>query len=112
MDNPEQIFMCRLAMALGKTLGEIAAMPVSEFATWCAFYQLEPWGCHVEDQRSAYMLSLFYQANSKPGTPLPTFYQRWPEEEKVEKQPEGNLHTKIKGFFAAYTERQNRKKQV
>lgn len=108
MANPERLFMCRLAMGLGKTLGEIATMPMSELTTWYAFYQLEPWGCDVEDQRSSYALSLFYQANAKPGTPVPTFYDRWKIKEEAKPEPEANLHTKIKGFFAAYTQRQNK----
>ena len=108
MDNPERLFACRLAMALGKTLGEIATMPLSELTTWYAFYQLEPWGCDVEDQRSAYMLSLFYQANAKPGSQVPVFYKRWPEEKAIA-EVDKEQHIKIKGFFAAYTERQNKK---
>lgn len=108
MDNPERLFACRLALALGKSLSEIAAMPMSEMTTWYAFYQLEPWGCAVDDERSANMLSLFYSANSKPGAPIPTFYKRWPEEKKVETEPDSNLHIKIKGFFAAYAERQKK----
>ncbi len=74
-----------------------------------AYYGLEPWGCPVEDERSANAMTLFYMANSKQGTTVPKFYQRWPEEEKVEPQTDANLHVKIKGFFAAYTERQNKK---
>lgn len=103
--------MCRLALALGKTLSEIAAMDMSEMVTWYAYYQLEPWGCPVEDERSSNMMTLFYMANSKQGTPVPTFYERWPKEKKSEPtEPDSNLHIKIKGFFSAYTERQKKAK--
>lgn len=111
MANPERLFICRLALALGKSLSEIASMPMQEMIIWAAFYQLEPWGCPVEDQRSAHMLNLFYQANSKPGTPVPTFYNRWPEETQDEEpQSENNLHIKVKGFFSAYTDHQKKAK--
>lgn len=36
--------MHRLALALGKTLGELASMDESEFRSWKAYYDLEPFG--------------------------------------------------------------------
>lgn len=106
MENPERLFACRLALALGKSLSEVMAMPMSEMTTWYAFYQLEPWGCPTDDERSAHMLTLFYSANSKPNSPIPTFYKRWPSKEKKEEaQPKNDLHLKIKGFFSAYASR-------
>ena len=109
MDNPERLFICRLALALGKSLYEVAAMPLPEFTTWAAYYELEPWGCPVEDERSRNQLTLFYSAyRASSDTPIPTFYDRWKLEEKTAPEPESHLHNKIKGYFKAYAERQNK----
>ena len=112
MDNPELLFSCRLAMALGKTLAEVAAMPLTEFTTWYAFYELEPWGCPVEDQRAETQLNVMVRLGAKPGTTVPTFFKRWPEKEQAQPEPEAHLNTKIRGFFAAYEMRQNKKSEA
>ncbi|WP_157102654.1 phage tail assembly protein T [Sphingobium sp. TCM1] len=96
-------------MALGKSLAEIAAMPLSEFTTWFAFYELEPWGCPVEDQRAETQLNVMVRLGAQPGTKVPTFFDRWPKKEEVKAAPQVDLTLKIKGFFAAYEMRQNKK---
>jgi hypothetical protein len=49
----------RLALAMGRTVGDLgAAMDSAELTEWLAFYDLEPWGCGVEDARTALVACL------------------------------------------------------
>ena len=42
----------RVAALLGRTVEELQqAMTGAEFADWCAFYQLEPWGFEAQNWR-------------------------------------------------------------
>lgn len=44
----------RVAMALGRTVGELEeTIGHAELLEWFAFYELEPWGAHIEDFRAA-----------------------------------------------------------
>ena len=44
----------RVAALLGRTVEELqASMTGEEFAGWCAFYALEPWGYHAATWRMA-----------------------------------------------------------
>lgn len=43
----------RLAIGLGRSLGEIEQLSPAERAEWEAFYELEPWGYEIENFRSA-----------------------------------------------------------
>ena len=45
-------FVFRLALALGKTLGELAAMPSEELTQWVAFYLWENAGAPVEKKQT------------------------------------------------------------
>lgn len=71
------------------TVGQLLdSMSVEEFHSWMAFYQLEPFGCLVEDQRSELQLQLLFAVNSKPGTDIPRFLDRDPrgtEEKEAER---------------------------
>lgn len=108
MKDPERLFLCRLALALGKTLSEISSMPHSEFITWRAYNILEPFGCPVEDQRVDAQMKLFFSANAKEGTPIPDFFKRW-ELEKEEGAPSPQaLEAKIKGFFKGRQDAQSK----
>lgn len=53
-------------------------MSPKEFFGWMAFYELEPFGCFVEDQRHEAHLQLHYAINSKPGADIPRFLDRDP----------------------------------
>ena len=64
--------MFRLALALGKTLGELSAMPSSELTEWAAFYLWEQGGAATQpkvqspaDQRA--VLEMFVAAAKKSG---------------------------------------------
>ncbi|MCW2412936.1 MULTISPECIES: hypothetical protein [unclassified Sphingobium] len=109
MENPERLFMHRLALALGKSLTEIADMTTDEFASWYAYAQLEPFGSPADDYRASVQSQLFWQANTKPGTgPMPDYYNHWPKPQEVEKpkkQKDREVSNSLKGFFAAYNER-------
>ena len=50
--------MMRLALALGKSLGEIEALPASEFARWMAWDNLSPIGALADDLHYARMGAL------------------------------------------------------
>lgn len=56
-------------MALGRTLGEIAAMPAAELDTWRAFYHLDPWGEQRADLRNALVATILANANRRKGAP-------------------------------------------
>jgi hypothetical protein len=90
-------------MGLGKTLVEIDHISPEELTGWQAFYELEPWGCLVEDHRTELGLNLLYGINSKPGQKIPRFIDRDPEANKpAEQTPEG-LEDDIRGFFSGKT---------
>ena len=55
----------RLGLALGKSIGEVRAMPYPEYRQWQLFYALEPFGWHDREARDARHLSLLYSANAK-----------------------------------------------
>lgn len=89
-------------MGLGKTLAEIEAIDKDELFGWMAFYQLEPWGCPVEDQRAATGLDLLYAINSKPGTKHPEWFDRGERRADVEPSPE-QTEENIRDFFMGKT---------
>lgn len=47
----------RLALALGRTVGELGAMAYSEFREWCEYYEIEPWGESRADLRAGLICS-------------------------------------------------------
>jgi len=104
------MFIFRLALALGKSLGEIGQLSHSELMMWRAYYDLEPWGCPVEDQRVAAQLELFFQANKAPGAKVPVFFDRLAPYREAEQPKAESLDNKVKSFFAAYQANQKRKR--
>jgi hypothetical protein len=63
------MFEHRLGLALGKSIGEVRSLPYDEFVSWKLFYQLEPWGWHDREYRTAVMLTQGYNSKlSKKGT--------------------------------------------
>jgi hypothetical protein len=91
-----------LALGLGKTLAEIEAIDKDELFGWMAFYQIEPWGCPVEDQRAATGLDLLYAINSKPGTKHPQWFDRGERRVEVGPTPE-ETEENIRDFFMGKT---------
>lgn len=78
-------------------------MPRDEFVAWMAYYDIEPWGCDVEDQRTQVIASLIFQANSKPGTKTPRFFERdiQPKPKSVTKRVSSKvLDDKFRNLFA------------
>ena len=48
----------RLALALGRTVGELrAVLSHTEFREWCLYYQIEPWGEDRADLRAGIVAS-------------------------------------------------------
>jgi hypothetical protein len=57
------LFDHRLGLALGKSLGEIRAIPADEIESWKAFYSLEPWGWHDLEHRTAAILAQIWNVH-------------------------------------------------
>lgn len=55
--------MFRLALALGKTLGEIEVMSYAEYLEWQEYYALEPFGLAVQDATQAHIVSTLANVN-------------------------------------------------
>ena len=51
------MFEHRLGLALGKSIAEIRNLPFDEFVSWKLYYQLEPWGWHDDEYRTAALLT-------------------------------------------------------
>jgi hypothetical protein len=61
------MFEHRLGLALGKTIGEIRAMPASEFMRWQLFSIAEPFDWHNDEYRTGVILAMLYNANRGKG---------------------------------------------
>lgn len=52
--DPFRLFLFRLALALGCTVGELSdRVSSSEIVEWMAYYNIEPWGSSIEGLRHA-----------------------------------------------------------
>jgi hypothetical protein len=58
----------RLGSLLGKTIGEVRALPVSEYRKWQLFYILEPWGYHNTEFLFGKLLAVLYTLASHDKT--------------------------------------------
>lgn len=80
----------RLALALGKTLGEIGQMSQVEFLAWWEYYQIEPWGSHFDDLRAgqvAAVVANVHRDSKRKPTPFgPLDYAPWNNAAIVSKQ--------------------------
>lgn len=68
----------RLAVRLGWSYKKVLTLTAKEFAEWIAYFQLEPWGCEVEDLRMARICQTI-AANSLGGhaKPLKEYVIAW-----------------------------------
>jgi len=57
------MFEHRLGLALGKSLGEIRALPYDEYQSWKHFYSYEPWGWHDLEYRTAMILAQIWNVH-------------------------------------------------
>lgn len=48
------------------SLGQVAAMPSSEYETWREFYEIEPWGLAVQDSLAAGLATLLANVHRDP----------------------------------------------
>ncbi len=78
-------------------------MPYDEFVGWQAFYLLEPWGCHVEDQRVAMALDMQYSIHSKPNSKPPMWFDRDPKSRMRPDPTPEELSEKVRDFFMGKT---------
>lgn len=59
----------RLALAMGRPVRALQReMTSAEFAEWCAYYQLEPFGPPADWARHGAQMALWANAHRKPGT--------------------------------------------
>jgi hypothetical protein len=78
-------------------------MTVDELYEWEAYYFFEPWGAPAEDDRWRQMYSLYYAVNTKPGSEMPMWLDRDPEETKRLRELEEakiTLEDKLEAFFS------------
>lgn len=61
------MFEHRLGLALGKTLGEIRALPAPEYRSWQIFNLVEPWGFEDREYRTAIILTMLHNINAPKG---------------------------------------------
>lgn len=90
-------------MGLGKTLAELEGMTAEELNGWIAYYQMEPWGCLVEDHRAATGLDLLFAVNSKQGTKIPRWFDRDPQSNVQAIPTPEELQENIRDFFIGKT---------
>lgn len=57
------MFEMRLGLALGKTVGEVRALPYPEFKNWRLMYILEPWGWMNEEVGVARILAMLFNTH-------------------------------------------------
>ena len=50
-------------MALGKSLGEIRNLPAPEVRLWRLYYEIEPWGFHDDEYRTAALMMIVHNSN-------------------------------------------------
>lgn len=64
-DDDEFRFAYRLALALGAPDADVllSSMSSTAFLGWRMFFVLEPWGCHVEDERFGILTALLGNCN-------------------------------------------------
>jgi hypothetical protein len=68
-------FKHRLALALGKTLGEIDTMPSRELTRWMVYDQFDPIGNVREDLHAAQICQTIAGVNTPKGKPVPKLEQ-------------------------------------
>ena len=61
------MFEHRLGLALGKSIGEVRALPYPEYRSWELFHLVEPFGFENDEYRSAAILSMLYNINRTKG---------------------------------------------
>lgn len=88
-------------MGLGKTLAELESLSPDELLGWQAFYDLEPWGCGVEDHRFETLAYLMFATASKKGAAVPRFFDRDPQPTPPPATPE-ELDNKIRDALSGF----------
>lgn len=59
----------RIALCLGMTLSELDEMPAEEFASWCAYFEIEPWGTHALEILIAQLSQITWGASGAKNPP-------------------------------------------
>ena len=79
--------MFRLALRLGKTLGEIGKMPASELFEWMAFFNLVPHG-ERDDYRTALICDTVWKSAGGKGSSVKKFMPKRnvPETQSIKEQ--------------------------
>lgn len=74
-----------MGLALGKSIGEIRALPYPEYRRWQLMYMLEPWGWQDAEYRTAAILAKLHNNNiaKKSDAKAPAFFMRDMEKELI-----------------------------
>ena len=59
----------RIALCLGMTLSELDELPAEEFASWCAYFEVEPWGTHALEILIAQLCQITWGASGAKNPP-------------------------------------------
>lgn len=59
------MFDHRLGLALGRSLGEVRALPYPEWKSWYVFSLVEPWGWWNTEEQAARVLTMLHNVNAK-----------------------------------------------
>lgn len=65
--RPEVVFLCRLALNMGKSLREVGALSASELVYWMAYQRIEPFGDLVRDWHVAQTPHLLATLHARRG---------------------------------------------
>ncbi|ATP18567.1 hypothetical protein BV87_09305 [Sphingobium yanoikuyae] len=89
---------------MGRTVEELSAsLSDDELTEWMAFYDVEPFGCAVEDDRARHIVSILF--NAYDGKNEPDWFDRdpdWTAELRRRAAPTADeLEDKIDAFFSA-----------
>jgi hypothetical protein len=55
----------RLGLVLGKSIGEVRALPYPEFKKWKILSYIEPWGWQRDEENTARILAMLFNVNNK-----------------------------------------------
>lgn len=59
----------RIAIAIGAPLSEVDNLTAEEFASWCAYFQVEPWGTHALEILAAQLAQVTWRASGGKNPP-------------------------------------------
>jgi len=104
------VFKHRLALSLGRTVWELMnTMSAREFASWQAYWAIEPWGEHRADLRMGILASTYANCHAgrrgkafEPADFIPRFDGKKKGQERMS---DADMAAKMKAFAALHNAR-------